>query len=116
MQNRKIVSLVSGVALLIAATAGTSAYLTKRTLQPDTVSEKAPPPAEKIVTSKPVHTVQKKCDDGNIAGKAVGGVGGGVVGSLVGRGSGKTAATIAGALGGAYLGGEAIPLNNATCR
>ncbi len=31
-----------------------------------------------------------KCDDGNIAGKAVGGVGGGVIGSLVGKGSGKT--------------------------
>jgi uncharacterized protein YcfJ len=49
------------------------------------------------------------CDDNNI-------VAGGVVGSQVGKGSGKTAATIGGTLGGAYLGNQAIPTRNVTCR
>lgn len=107
MQNYKAISVGLAVVLLMIATAGASVYLTKR-----------PSPAtsahitEKVVVREPV---QKKCNDGNIAGKALGGVGGGVLGSMVGKGDGKTAATIGGTLGGAYIGGEAIPLNNITC-
>lgn len=57
-----------------------------------------------------------KCNDNNILGMATGAVLGGVLGNQVGGGSGKTVATIGGAAGGAYLGQQAIPLNNATCR
>jgi uncharacterized protein YcfJ len=112
MQNYKTLSLVLGAALLVVTTAGASVYLSRQPAQ-ETATAKPPPHAERVVVTQPV---QRKCDDGNIAGKAVGGVGGGVLGSMVGKGSGKTAATIGGTLGGAYIGGEAIPLNNITCK
>lgn len=105
MQNYKTVSLVLGAIILVAATAGASIYYTKQPVQ-----------AERVVVVK--HTSQKaavRCDDGNIAGKAVGGVGGGVLGSLAGKGNGKTAATIGGTLAGAYIGGKELPLQNVTC-
>jgi outer membrane lipoprotein SlyB len=108
MINYKIISFALGTVLLVATTAATSVYFARDTRQPEKVVIKnAPPPAQKVV---------RKCDDGNIAGKAVGGIGGGVVGSLVGGGVGKTAATIGGTLGGAYLGGKTIPLQNSTCK
>ena len=113
MQNYKTVSLVLGAILLVTATAGASIYFTQH-----------PAPAEKarVVShrtaqpAQPAHQAVPACDDGNIAGKALGGVGGGVIGSLAGKGTGKTATTIGGTLGGAYLGGEVIPLKNVTCR
>ena len=112
MQNYKTLSLVLGAVILVAATAGASVYL----------SRQQPAPAEKVVVvhkshvGQPAQKAVPKCNDGNIAGKAVGGVGGGVIGSLAGKGNGKTAATIAGTLGGAYVGGEVLPLQNVTCR
>ena len=112
MQNYKTLSLVLGAIILVAATAGASVYLSKP----------QPAPAEKVgvvhrtQVAQPAQRTVAKCDDGNVAGKAVGGVGGGVIGSLAGKGNGKTAATIAGTLGGAYVGGEVIPLQNVTCR
>ncbi len=60
--------------------------------------------------------VKPACNDGNILGYAAGGVAGGVLGHQIGKGKGNTAATIGGVLGGAYLGGQHIPLQNATCR
>ena len=118
MLNYKTVSLALGAILLVTATAGASVYLAKQQPAPPETAAvqpvQAPPPHKHHVQH--AQNTAPKCDDGNIAGKAVGGVGGGVIGSLVGRGSGKTAATIGGALGGAYLGGETIPLQNATCR
>ncbi len=111
MINYKLTSFALGAVLLMAATAGTSVYFTKQTQQP------LPPPAKVVVKSQPqTQQVVRRCNDDNIAGKAVGGIGGGVVGSLVGGGVGKTAATIGGTLGGAYLGGKTIPLQNSTCK
>ena len=112
MQNYKTLSLALGAIILVATTAAASVYLSKP----------QPAPAEKVAVvhrpraEQPAQQVMPKCNDGNVAGKAVGGVGGGVIGSLAGKGNGKTAATIAGTLGGAYLGGEVIPLQNVTCR
>jgi outer membrane lipoprotein SlyB len=108
MQDYKNVSLALGAVLLVVTTAGASVYLAR---QPP-----APQPRKTVAVERVHNTAVAKCNDGNIAGKAVGGVGGGVLGSLAGKGSGKTAATIGGTLGGAYLGGEMIPLQNATCR
>jgi uncharacterized protein YcfJ len=105
MQNYKTVSLVLGAILLVAATAGASIYYTKEQSQPEHV----------VVVNHTARNIAVKCNDGNIAGKAVGGVGGGVIGSLAGKGNGKTAATIAGTLGGAYIGGKELPLQNVTC-
>jgi uncharacterized protein YcfJ len=113
MQNYKTVSLVLGAILLVITTAGASVYLTKQPAPPEKVAVE---PTQHPQHARHTQATAAKCDDGNIAGKAAGGIGGGVIGSLVGRGSGKTAATIGGALGGAYLGGETIPLQNATCR
>jgi uncharacterized protein YcfJ len=116
MLNYKTVSLVLGAVLLVAATAGASIYLTKQPVPPEKVAVQPTQPIRHVQHIQHAQNTTPKCDDGNIAGKAVGGVGGGVLGSLVGKGSGKTAATIGGTLGGAYLGGETIPLQNATCR
>jgi uncharacterized protein YcfJ len=112
MANYKTVSLVLGAVLLIAATAGASIYLTKHPSAPERLSRHG----ERVLVTQPVQQAVPKCNDQNIAGKAVGGVGGGVLGSMVGKGNGKTAATIGGTLGGAYLGGQVIPLQNATCQ
>ncbi|MDE1153893.1 MAG: hypothetical protein PW788_15275 [Micavibrio sp.] len=121
MKNSKTYIIAAGVALLLVTTAGASVYLTKQSLLPQTASSHSSRKQtsdivwnDRVVAEKRAQAVPA-CDDGNIAGKAVGGVGGGVLGSLAGKGHGKTATTIAGTLGGAYLGGEAIPLKNVTC-
>lgn len=101
---------VAGAVLLVAATAGATAYVVDR---PETPVQKAQVERAAAPQAAPQRVA---CNDGNIAGKALGGVGGGVAGSMIGSGSGKTAATIGGTLGGAYIGGEVIPLNNVTCR
>jgi uncharacterized protein YcfJ len=110
MQNYKTLSLALASVLLVVATAGASVYFMKPPAQP----------AKVVVVQHQVHSPAPvpvaKCDDGNISGKVVGGVGGGVIGSLAGKGNGKTAATIGGTLAGAYLGGQELPLHNATCR
>ncbi len=105
MQNYKTVSFVLGGILLVAATAGASIYFTQQPVKTDQV----------VVVRHATQKAAVRCDDGNIAGKAVGGVGGGVIGSLAGKGNGKTAATIGGTLAGAYIGGKELPLQNVTC-
>jgi uncharacterized protein YcfJ len=109
MSNEKKTIIVLSAILLVVTTAGASIYLAKP-VQPEKIAviQRHAPTSQ--------HAVSSNCNDGNIAGKAVGGVGGGVLGSLIGKGNGKTAATIGGTLGGAYVGGETIPLNNVTCR
>ena len=116
--NYKIPSLVLGAILLTSGTAATSVYLTKRHLQTDKVAAADPAPKKQPSAPAAPHAqkVIAKCNDNNIAGKAVGGIGGGILGSMLGEGKGKTVATIGGALGGAYLGGETIPLQNKTCK
>lgn len=125
MNNKQITLLIVGAVLLVVATATASTYLAKK--EPEVVAEKAPAPKKHTnnitwnsnTPPQPQPAPQQQavnCNDGNIAGKAVGGVGGGILASNVGKGKGKTAATIGGTLGGAYLGGELIPLNNVTCR
>ena len=140
MNKKQITFLTLGVLALMTVTAGASVYIAQSMSNDKNVSAAdAKEIAAKQATVKhrvsqdikwddanskrrgqaveqaPVQTASA-CDDGNIAGKAVGGVGGGVLGSMIGDGKGRTAATIAGTLGGAYIGGEAIPLKNATCR
>lgn len=125
--NTKQIAILSAAAvLLVALSAGASVYLTKESIK--NKSEKVAVTTHHKSVKNDIkwdnknqnvqtqQVAQSNCDDGNIAGKAVGGVGGGVLGSMVGKGKGKTAATIGGTLGGAYLGGEAIPLRNVTCR
>lgn len=131
MKKDHIIILSLAAILLVAATAGAAVYLTKENLNTpvdqvvttthnkhtthkNNISWNNSPAAQQQL--QPQQVAQTNCDDGNIAGKAVGGVGGGIAGSFIGKGKGKTAATIGGALGGAYLGGEAIPLHNVTCR
>jgi uncharacterized protein YcfJ len=134
--NRKSIALLTlGAVLLVAITAGASVYMTKQHLTEDkaaavevkqptakrrsasnSIKWDNPAPARQQVQRTTTVQTASACNDDNIAGKAVGGVGGGVLGSLVGKGKGKTAATIGGTLAGAYVGGEAIPLHNATCR
>lgn len=122
MINRKRALITGlGAVLLVAMTAGASAFITRQSLIPDDkpVAEKTlakneirwnNPPAQ-----QPAPQRVANCDDGNIVGKVVGGVGGGVLGSQLGKGDGKTAGTIAGTLGGAYVGGKVIPTDNVTC-
>ncbi len=130
MQKQRIALLVLAAVVLIGVSAGAATYFTKENLEnkntvttthkKTTAKNNVAWDSERQTTQpaqQPVRQVaQTRCDDGNIAGKVVGGVGGGVVGSMIGKGNGKTAATIGGTLGGAYLGGEAIPLRNVTCR
>lgn len=141
MNKTFIPVLIVGAVLLIIATAGATTYFNRSESMPDTeiAAEKiastqvkkttsakkmAPRPADiawdETPRQQPVQsqtrTVATNCDDGNIVGKAVGGIGGGVLASNIGKGGGKTAATIAGTLGGAYVGGEFIPTRNVTCR
>lgn len=119
MKNSQTVILVLAAVLLVIATAGASVYFTRQTpAAQEKVVEKtiiAQPAAVRVVQTQNAAPVPD-CNDGNIAGKAVGGVSGGVIGSLAGKGNGKTAATIGGTLGGAYLGGKVLPLNNVTCK
>jgi len=127
MKNSNIYLIGAAVALMLVSTAAASVYLTRESMAPEqtTSSSESHKSNSDIVwndraveqgrTQTRARPVAASCDDGNIAGKAVGGVGGGVLGSLAGKGHGKTATTIAGTLGGAYLGGEAIPLRNVTC-
>jgi len=127
-RSHMIAAGIGMVALL--ATAGAGAYFGRDTLMAeDVVAKSDPVPATKSQNSitwnqpapvkaqatAPVQTASN-CDDGNVLGLVLGGAAGGIAGSQIGSGSGKTAATIGGALGGAYLGGEYIPLKNATCR
>ncbi len=124
MINRKNAILlgITGI-VLIALTAGASAYIVTKSMDDDKVvtetshtetikwneQRAAVQPQPQAQPAKPA------CDDGNIVGTVVGGVGGGVVGSQIGSGSGQTAATIGGAIGGAVLGKEFIPTENVTC-
>ena len=105
-----------GGALLVAMTAGASAFVYEDVMHnKDSGNHSTHISWNKTHSQTQAVSQQPACDDGNIVGAVVGGVGGGVVGSQVGKGNGKTAGTIAGALGGAYLGKEYIPTKNATC-
>jgi uncharacterized protein YcfJ len=129
MMRKNLPLYILGGAVLVAMTAGASAFVTKTVVQDEkpVVVEKTAqaPKAEKITWNEPQkrpqtaqpqqHTVPS-CDDGNVVGAIVGGVGGGVAGSQIGSGNGQTLATIGGALGGAYLGKEYIPTRNVTCK
>lgn len=105
--KKQTMIMTAAAVLLVTATAGATAYYVdqKNDEKPAVTQARATAPAQQ----------QVRCNDGNIAGKAVGGVAGGVLASNLGKGNGKTAATIGGTLGGAYIGGETIPLNNVTC-
>jgi uncharacterized protein YcfJ len=130
MQNKtkKAIGIGFGVLALVLLSAGASALIMSEMNRP--AAEK--PAVQRVVQKDRVHWNSERtsqaapaaaqvapaagCDDNNIVGTALGGVAGGVVGSQVGKGSGKTAATIGGTLGGAYLGNQAIPTRNVTCR
>lgn len=113
MINKNAVIIGLGAALLIISTAaGTTLFINSK--------DQAPPSPQKVVIRNHMdgsrQTVSAtRCRDGNVAGKVIGGIGGGVVGSLMGGGVGKTATTIGGTLAGAYVGGKAIPTDDATC-
>lgn len=112
MKRNSLIIAMAAV-ILVLLTASATAYLVQhpeeKPVKTATVTHSHSQPATQV-------RQQVACDDGNIAGKALGGVGGGVAGSMLGKGNGKTATTIAGTLGGAYIGGETIPLHNVTCR
>ena len=107
--------LIGVVAVLVLGTAvASTAYFVK---QPTILEAKAPVQhTTTIIRERPQAATVTDCDDNNVVGMAVGGLAGGLLGNQVGKGSGKTAATIGGALGGAYLGKEALPTRNVTCR
>lgn len=122
MINKKTALIALGIVALVTTTAVASIYVAremdgKETKTVSTTTKKTAS-ADKVVWNEPrpaAAPAQPACNDGNIAGKALGGVGGGIAGSMIGKGNGKTAATIGGTLGGAYVGGEVIPLQNVTC-
>jgi len=122
-RTQKNVALIAGVAALLVATAGASAFVATK------IDDKAPPAKVAVHHTSGNHItwdqsraqpqpqqVASNCDDGNIVGTALGGVAGGVLGNQVGKGHGNTAATIAGAVGGAYVGNQYIPTRNTLCR
>lgn len=109
MTKKDIAIIGLSAILLMAGTAAATMYINnKPAVAPQTA-------AVQTQTRTVVHQRSVACNDGNVMGKVLGGVGGGVLGSAVGKGSGKTAATIGGTLGGAYVGGQMIPTQNATC-
>lgn len=115
--NTNMAMILAGGALLIALSAGAATLATQQAMQPDS---KPVARSERVIVrdSAPAPVTQARapaCDDGNVVGNILGGTAGGIAGSQIGSGSGQTAATIAGTLGGAYLGGEYIPTQNATC-
>ena len=117
--------ILAAIALLLTMTgvALASSYATRQSLQTQDVVAPKPVAAKTIRHPQPqpqqvAHAApqEPQCDDGNILGYVAGGAAGGLVGSQIGHGTGKTVATIGGVLGGGYLGGQAIPLHNVTCR
>ncbi len=120
-KHKTLALWVLGGALLVAMTAGASAYITKNSLSDEAPAQKVK--SERITWNEPRHnTAQRRaqqpaqtCDDANIVGTAIGAVAGGVVGNQVGGGKGKDLATIGGAIGGGYLGNQYIPTRNALC-
>lgn len=117
-EKQKLYMILAAIAVfLVVGTAAATTYFAKSGTE--TAEEKktaaAPVRSQQVRTVRQVQALPP-CNDGNIVGKVLGGVGGGALASNVGKGKGKTAATIGGTLGGAYLGGEAIPTHNVTCR
>lgn len=111
MAGIAVIALVTSAAVATAYYTQTPKQVTKTTITAQKTPHRTPP--QKMASAGPV---QQQCDDSNVLGYIAGGAGGGIVGNQIGKGSGNTAATIAGVLGGAYLGGQYIPLRNATCR
>lgn len=110
--------LVIGAIVAVTGVAFASSYFTKQSLQTSAATVKSKPVAtQKTVRYQQTASAQPaRCNDGNVLGYVAGGAAGGIIGNQIGGGSGKTAATIGGTLGGAYLGGQYIPLEGATCR
>ncbi len=110
-----------GGALLIAMTAGASAYIaTKAAGEGEVVEATRTAQADKINWDGPAQQqaqqpAAKSCDDSNIVGAAIGAVAGGVAGNQIGSGKGQDLATIGGAIGGGALGQRYIPTRNALC-
>ena len=123
--------MIAGLAgiILIAATAGASAYVATRmaddkpaeTAKTASVTHKAK--GDKITWNEPRQQAQPQavqpekpaCNDSNIIGTALGAVGGGLVGNQIGGGKGKDLATIGGAVAGGFAGHEYIPTHNTLC-
>lgn len=123
MINRKNAILlgITGI-VLVALTAGASAYIVTKTMHDDkVVTETSHTETIKwkeqraAVQPQPQQPAEPACDDANIVGAAIGAVGGGLVGNQIGSGKGQDLATIGGAIGGGYLGKEYIPTHNTLC-
>lgn len=113
--NRRLqwIGIATAALLLVASSAALASYLVAGEKEKKPVSTAHAVPLQKVAAAQPS---LPRCDDSNILGYVAGGAAGGIVGNQVGKGSGNTAATIGGTLAGAYLGGQYIPLRNATCR
>lgn len=112
--------LLGGIALalLVSSVATATAYVTREHVKASSVKAEIKKPVHKPrIQASNAQQPQPapRCDDRNILGYVAGGAAGGILGNQIGNGSGKTMATIGGTLGGAYLGGQYIPLRNATC-
>lgn len=136
MKTQQWVMIGTGAIILMLASAGASALITRGTLQNHDLSESSVVTRETVTKparQKHVHheevswnnpqqaPVQQTqavptCDDRNIVGTVLGGVGGGLVGSQIGKGNGQVAATAVGVAAGAVAGNEYIPTRNVTCR
>ena len=124
MPRKQLTLLIVGAIVLIALTAGASAYVTRGTMTPDE-------PVKKTASVKTVQKEQiswnqqpaqpapapvKRCDDGNIVGAAIGAAGGGLIGNQFGKGKGKDLATIGGVIAGGAAGHQMIPTRGVLCR
>jgi uncharacterized protein YcfJ len=120
MNRKHLALMIGGVVLLVAATAGASAYITQKSMEPEApAAHKVTVKKENIAWNEPraaAPTQNTNCNDHNVVGKVGGGIAGGILGSQIGDGNGKTAGTIAGTLGGSYLGGKYLPTQNVTCK
>lgn len=122
MKNHKTLLLVMGAVLLVAATAGASAFITRDVMTEKPVETKTVK-KEQITWNKQQPAPQpqqqqqvKRCDDGNIVGAAIGGAAGGLIGNQFGSGKGKDLATIGGVIAGGTAGHQYIPTRGVLCR
>jgi len=119
MTKKDMLTLGAGAFLLVAITAGASAYVLTKDDAAAPKSENVQRVSASTTTNTQAAAPQPRqvaCDDDNIVGKVAGGLIGGVAGSQFGSGNGKTAATIGGSVGGTLVGEEYIPTRNVTCR
>lgn len=120
--HKNYIVIAVAATLLTAGVAAAASYITKENIRSEQAV--ATPVKKPVAARTATHTnasaapqsAAPRCNDNNVLGYVAGGAAGGILGSQVGKGNGNTAATIGGTLGGAYLGGQYIPLHNATCR